>query len=188
MHSAIPPTTSTLKQLEEIGPVQFVIAPNESHRLYFSAFLDAFPNAQGFIAPGLAEKRSDLRDFSTLDASAHAHWADDFDTVFVEGLPILNETVWFHRATCTLILTNLLFSFAPHPLGLSQVMARLLGVYDQVAMSRTMKTMIKDKDTLRESVALIKQWEVRRIILAHGQIIETDAADKLTKSFDWLTN
>lgn len=187
VHSPVPVTERMFRQLVEIGPVKFVVAPNKAHHLFFRQFLEACPRAQGFIAPGLAEKIKNLEGYSILDERANAKWSEDFDSVLIEGLPVLNETVWFHRLTGTLILTGLLFCFAPRPLGLSRVVAQLLGVYDRVGMSRTMKFMVKDKAAFARSVVHIRQWEIERVIMAHDQIIEKDVAAKIDRAFEWLS-
>ena len=115
-------------------------------------------------------------------------WAPDLQATSIEGLPVLNETVWFHPSSGTLILTDLLFCFGQDNSALSRLVARLLGVYGRLGMSRSMKALVTDKAALAASVGKLLRLEVRRIVLAHDQIIEDDASQHLEQAFRWLTS
>jgi Domain of unknown function (DUF4336) len=184
IHSPISPTRELLDELQRIGTVVYVIAPNKSHHLFFLEFLNAYPSAQAFIAPGLELKRPDLSRFQRL--SPEAPWSSEIQGFFIEGLPILNETVWFHRDTGTLILTDLLFCFSETNRGVAGLVARLLGVHGKLGMSRTMKLATKDKRALARSVSPLLSLPIQRVITAHDQIIIEQPVTKLTQAFAWL--
>ncbi|MBL8516691.1 MAG: DUF4336 domain-containing protein [Betaproteobacteria bacterium] len=184
VHSPITPTPERVADLRQLGPVRYVVAPNKSHHLFFAAFLDAHPSAQGFIAPGLQSKRPDLGHVQPLPIDAP--WGADLQGFFIEGLPIINETVWFHPATGTLIVTDLLFCFGAENRGFAALVSGLLGVRGKLGMSRTMKLMTRDKRALARSVRPLLALRVQRVIVAHDQIIDDQAAAKLKQAFAWL--
>lgn len=184
VHSPIMPTSDLIKELAELGQVRWVVAPNRSHHLFFLPFLAAHPSAEGFIAPGLDTKRPDLKSFQRLPASAP--WRGELNEFVIEGLPVLNETVWFHPSTGTLIITDLLFCFSTQNQGLTKLVARLLGVHGTLGMSRTMKLLVKDKSAFKESVAPLLALPVTRIILAHEQVISSECTGKLASAFAWI--
>jgi Domain of unknown function (DUF4336) len=184
VHSPISPTRDLVDELQAIGPVGYVIAPNRFHHLFFAEFLAAHPSAQGYVAPGLHSKRPDLKHYPTLPAAAP--WSDELDAVFIDGLPLVNETVWFHPASGTLIVTDLLFCFSEDKSGFVRFVAKLLGVYGNLGMSRTEKLCIKDKAAFRASVARLLSMPVQRIVLAHDQVIEEKCSERLVKAFAWL--
>lgn len=184
VHSPITPTNELVDELAALGRVRWVVAPNRSHHLFFLPFLAAYPSAEGFIAPGLEAKRPDLKGFPCLPVSDP--WQSELEAFVIDGLPILNETVWFHRATGTLIVTDLLFCFSTQNRGLAALVARLLGVYGSLGMSRTMKLLVKDKPAFRRSIAPLLALPVTRIIVAHDEIIGDQCASKLAKAFAWL--
>lgn len=184
IHSPVDMTAELRHALSQLGPVRFVVAPNRSHHLFFSACLAAFPEAQGWIAPGLRAKRPDLS--TCRELGADQPWADELVPHFIAGLPLINETAWFHRATGTLILMDLLFCIGPHPAWLARTAARLLGVYGRLAMSATMKFAVRDRKALAASVAPLLELPVRRIVVAHDQVIEDSAPERLRNAFAWL--
>jgi Domain of unknown function (DUF4336) len=184
VHSPISPTRELNEELQKLGTVRYVVAPNKSHHLFFLAFLNAHPSAQGFIAPGLELKRPDLSRFPHLPREAP--WASELQGYFIEGLPILNETVWFHTASGTLVITDLLFCFGETNRGISAWVSRLLGVYGTLGMSRTMKLLIKDKKALARSVRPLLELPIQTVMVAHDQIIDRQAVAKLAQAFAWL--
>ena len=185
-HSPIPLDDALQRELIELGTVRYVVAPNLEHHLYFTDCMRSYPRAEGWVAPGLARKNSALANYATLDYSDGFPWADDLDSVFIEGLPAIKETAFFHKASGTLIVTDLLFCFGPANGFLNRTVARILGVYDRICMSRTMKWSIKDKTAFRASVERILEWDVKRVILAHDQIVEIDRKEILKKAFGTL--
>ncbi|WP_260839148.1 DUF4336 domain-containing protein, partial [Methylomonas koyamae] len=159
VHSPILPAPELIGAIAEIGPVKHVIAPNKSHHLFFLPFLQACRDAQGYIAPGLAEKRPDLAGFPIIPSAEGATWAAELDSLFIEGLPVINETVWLHKQSGTLILTDLLFCFGKDHALLARLAARLLGVYGRLGMSRSMKLLIKDRTGLYRCAQRILDWD-----------------------------
>ncbi|MGE0385815.1 MAG: DUF4336 domain-containing protein [Gammaproteobacteria bacterium] len=184
VHSPITPTPDLVRRLSEIGRVSFVVAPNRSHHLSYLDFLSVHPSAQGFIAPGLESKRHEFA--RHLRLAEGEPWGADLRSFFIEGLPVLNETAFFHRDTGTLILTDLLFSFSKENRGVASLVARVLGVRANLAMSRTMKMMVADRQALSGSVKPLLDLPVQRVVVAHDEIVTEAAKPKLAKAFAWL--
>ncbi len=177
VHSPIDPAAGLVEEIACLGRVAHVVAPNKSHHLFFANFLQAFPDAQGWIAPGLAAKRPDLAVWPELHAQVP--WARELTPCFIHGLPLLNETVWFHHDTGTLVLTDLLFCIGPDTHWLKRALARALGIYQTLGMSRTMRLAVRDRDAFAASVRELLALPVERIVLAHDQIVAQAAAEKL---------
>jgi hypothetical protein len=184
VHSPIAPTPALQAELAALGEVRFVVAPNKSHHLFFLPFLQAHPTAQGYVAAGLEVKRPDLRGFESTPRDPP--WGAELQGFFIDGLPVLNETVWFHRDTGTLVVTDLLFCFAPATQGLTGLVATLLGVKGTLGMSRTMKLATRDKQALARSVAPLLALPVQRVVVAHDQVIEARPREQLHRAFAWL--
>jgi hypothetical protein len=175
-----------VSEIQRLGPVRYVIAPNKSHYLFFASFLQAFPDAQGYLAPGLGKRRPELSGYPELEPGKQPLWDTDLKAIFIEGLPALNETVWFHARSGTLILTDLLFCFGAENPWAGRLLAKLLGVYENLAMSRTLKLLVRDRKALSRSADRLLALDVTRIVLAHDQIIETRAQSRLAAAFAWL--
>lgn len=184
VHSPIPLTQDLARALDAIDVVNSVVAPNRSHHLFFRPFLEAYSGARGWIAPGLPGKRPDLAAFPVLRNDEP--WCDELAPCFIRGLPLLNETVWFHGETGMLILTDLLFCVGRNTDLVTRSIARLLGVDDRLGMSRTLKFAVRDRAALAESVRPLLALPVERVIVAHDRIVSVDARSALRRAFEWL--
>lgn len=184
VHSPIEPTVALRHSLASLGPVRHVVAPNLFHHRFFAAFVQEFPQATGWIAPGLQHKRPDLAAYPVL--SSESNWGEEMDSCLLKGLPVLNETVWIHRPTSTLIATDILFCLGNENPLLTRLAGRVLGVQQRVAMSRTMRWMVRDREALARSVEQILAWHPERLVLAHDRIIEDKVPSTLVQAFEWL--
>ena len=107
LHSPVPLTETVRAQMRKLGEVRFIVAPNKAHHLFAAACIDTYPRARLFGAPGLRGKRQDLPLMRELGPQAEPEWQPDLEQVFFEGIPLVNETAWFHCPSRTLILTDL---------------------------------------------------------------------------------
>jgi hypothetical protein len=65
-------------------------------------------------APGLPQKRPDLRFDDILSDTPQVEWRGQVEQHLFRGAPPLNEVVFFHPTTRTLILTDLVASACRH--------------------------------------------------------------------------
>lgn len=186
VHSPIEPTPELIAEINNIGAVRYIVAPNKSHHLFFSAFSEHFQNANAYIASGLEAKRPDLKKYTILDESTSQTWNPDLLGFFVYGIPALNETVWFHAATETLIVTDLLFYFGKDNHFIGRTIATLLGVQEKMRMSRTMKLLVKDRNALSQTISKLRTLNIQRVILAHDTIVDKNVKHELIQAFSWV--
>src|ERR1700730_4132685 len=114
VHSPIRLTDELRSAAASAGRVRFIVAPNRFHPLFVPDLQKTYPAAQPFCAPGLDTKRADLKFTAILGDDPPAAWADEIEQAFMQAFPPLNEIVFFHRKTRTLIFTDLLFNIARH--------------------------------------------------------------------------
>jgi hypothetical protein len=172
-----------------IGRVNFIIAPNRFHHLFVADYQRAFPEAECFCAPGLDQKRKDLRFTAVLSDTPPVGWSGPIDQLIFTAFPPLNEVVFLHRASRTLLLTDLLFNVAPEKAGsvLSRTLLRLDGCNGNPAVARTFRLALKfRRHAARVLIDRILAWDFDRVIMAHGEIIETDGKRALARAWSFL--
>jgi hypothetical protein len=184
VHSPIAPTDALVAELNALGRVRAVVAPNRSHHLHFLPFLHAFPGARGYVAPGLADKRPDL---AHIEIASPDGWRPDLEGIFVEGLPAIAEIAWHHPVTRTLILTDLLFCFGTDNPPFARLLARVLGVDGRLAMSRTLRLLVRDRAALAATARRLLGLAVGRVVVAHDSVVDVAARKQLARAFEWLT-
>lgn len=173
VHSPIDVDDALRAEIDALGPVRHVVAPNKWHHLFVNTFRSRYPDACIHVAPGLPEKDVRLRYDAILDDEPSPHWRGEFDQVLVRGNPLRNEVVFFHRPTRTLIVADLLECFhddAPLPIRL---FAKMSGLYERVGPPPDLR--LAHRGALRDSIERIAAWDFVRIVLAHGEIVEQDA-------------
>jgi hypothetical protein len=181
LHSPILIDETLRAALDAIGPVKYIVTPNKTHHLFAKKCLAMYPQARLFGAPGLEEKRPDLV-MTPLLPAAPPEWAGEIDQVFMAGVPVVNETVFFHKPSGTVIFTDVCQMWSG-PLGWREALyARLTGVRNVLTIPRTVRLAIKDKAALRTSALQVLAWPVQRVVVAHNSIIEDGAHAALTRA------
>lgn len=182
VHSPVP-LDPVRVALDALGPVEWRVAPNLMHHLYQAPYQKAYP-ASRLVAPeGLAAKRPDLRIDLTRPP---AEWADVLDWQAIGGNPMLDETVFLHRPSRSMILTDLAVHMGPWDHWMTRLYARIGGCYGRLGLSFALKSMYKDREAARASVSKVLDWDFDRVVPAHGPIVETCGKAALRTAFAWL--
>jgi Domain of unknown function (DUF4336) len=187
IHSPIGLDAQLRSELDHLGPVEYVISPNRLHHLFVGDFMAAYPSASYYAAPGLASKRPDLKFTATLDSAAAPAWADQIDQLWCDGSALLNEVVFFHRVSRTLILTDIAFNIRRSESTLSRILLTLDGAYGRFGGSHIAKLMfMASRSKWRATIDRILEWDFDRIIVAHGDIVPTDGKRLMRDAFQYL--
>jgi len=184
VHSPIRLTDELRSAAASAGRVRFIIAPNRFHHLFVPDWQQAYPDAQTFCAPGLETKRADLKFTAILGDDPPAAWANEMDQAFMKAFPPLNEIVFFHRKTRTLIFTDLLFNIARHDSAYGRFLLRLDGAFRGLAIPRSFRLLLRRRRP--ECAAFLNRllsWDFDRVILAHGEIINSGAKPAVERAW-----
>ena len=181
LHSPVPLSDD----LDVLGPVSHIVAPNTFHHLHFAKAAERFPGATTWAAPGLAQKRKDLTFAHELGGDGP--WPEEIDCVVLDGMPSLNEALLFHRASKTLILTDLVFNIHEVNNWITSVVLRMVGAWQRCASSRLLRSTVKDRAAFARSLQRAFEWDFERVVLSHGRIIERDARDTLQEALAWAS-
>jgi hypothetical protein len=178
VHSPNALDTELQAELDDLGEVRFVVAPNTHHHTHLEDYLLAYPQAKLYGAPGLRSKRSDLEFHETLGEGTDFPWSTEIDAQLVAGMPELNESVFFHRGTGTLLVADLLFCFGPQDPWPTRLMARVDGTYGRPSVSRDLRRkLINDPSAFARSLERVCSWPVERLLMAHAQTVVSIGAE-----------
>lgn len=173
------------KEVEALGRVSLLIAPNKMHHLFLSDARRRHPEARTLVAPGLVGKRPDLEGVDELPESL-LDWG--VDQRLLGGLPDLNETVFWHSPSRTLICTDLVFNFNSHPDFVTRCFLCLNGAHGKFGPTRVFKHLfLKDRKLLAADVKAILEWPVENVVLGHGEDVVGDGRARIQSAFAWLT-
>lgn len=193
LHSPVRFAVQLKTELQAIGQIAHLVAPNIAHWIFLRDWQQACPGAATWAAPGLRERRQVKRSGVQLDhdlgETAPAVWGDTVKLVMVRGGFGFHEAALFHQPSRTLVLTDLVANLElPKLPKMARPIVRLLGMAAPTGMPPLY---------LRAVIKLRKQAAVRaasrlldlcpdRVIFAHGRWFETDATASLRQSLRWL--
>jgi hypothetical protein len=177
------------RQLEDLGQVRYLVAPNSLHHLFLGEWREAYPLARLYAAPGLRLRRKDLDFDAELGDAPPPEWAGDLDQVLMRGNRITTEVVFFHRRSATVLFTDLLQQFPPgwfH--GWRAVVARLdLMTASEPSVPRKFRAAFVDRRAARAALRRILEWPSSKVVMAHGLPVERDGQAFVARAFRWLT-
>jgi hypothetical protein len=183
LHSPVRFDEAVAGQLRSLGEVAWIVAPNRAHHLFAKHAQRMFPDAALYGAPGLAAKRPDLAGLVELGDSVPSEWQHELDQVCVRGMPFVNEVVWFHKASKTLVMTDVLQCWCGELDWKAALYARLTGVRKRLDVPRTVRLVTRDRALFAGSARLILAWPFTRVITAHNSIVERDAHALVERAF-----
>jgi hypothetical protein len=186
LHSPVPLDPDTRTLLNEIGPVRVIVAPSRAHHLFVGDYVKAYPAVKLHGAPGLPEKRKDLKFDAILGDHADPDWQGQIEQHLFGGAPILNEVVFFHPASRTVIFTDLIFNVPAEDASKMRVFNWLTGAAGHFGPHRLIRRMISERNAARASVEKILQWDFDRVIVSHGKVLDSGGHDPVRAAFSYL--
>jgi hypothetical protein len=186
LHSPVKLDAELRPKLDALGPVQAIVAPSKAHHLFVGDYIGAYPDAVFYAAPGVGDKRRDLVVQGILGDHPPLAWAGQIEQHVFRGVPSLNEVVFLHAASRTLLVTDLVFNVPASEAHRARLFYALVGAVDRFGPHRIVRMAVRDKQATRRSVAAILAWDFDRVVVSHGQVLETGGHEKFRAAFAWL--
>ena len=181
-------TQAVCSAVDALGPVSHLVAPNGLHHSFLAEWAAAYPEAQVHAAPGLAQDVAGTAIHATLGDQPDPAWAGVLDQVVVRGNKITTEVVFFHRASATVLVTDLVQQIPRGWFrGWRAVVARLdLMTAATPSVTRKFRLATADKAAAREGVGRMLEWPAERLVMAHGAPVRSGGQAALRAAFAWL--
>jgi len=181
------------REIEVLGPIRHIVAPNVAHWTHLKEWQTACPAAVISAAPELRNRaqvrEAGLRLDRDLTDTPPSDWADEIEQTVVPGGAGFREVAFFHRPTRTLILTDLIQNLEPEklPLG-TRVFAKLTGVQapDGKAPAYLRLVVRLRRREAKAAIARVVSRAPTRVIFSHGKWFDRDGTAELRRAFRWL--
>jgi hypothetical protein len=191
LHSPIAYNATLAKQLESQGRIRHLISPNRGHYAHIGEWARAFPDAITWASPRVRQRarsqRIDIHFERDLGPQAPEQWRDAMDQAIIPGA-VLDEVVFFHRRSKTLILADTIMNFELERMRQPyRLIARLCGIYaPSGGMPADLRLALWPKrQEVRPAYERVLAWEPERIILSHGRCFETNGTAAIRRAFSW---
>jgi hypothetical protein len=185
LHSPVAFDEGLREELDRLGRVRFAVGPNRFHHVFLAGVSAAYPDAELWAAPGLERKRRDLTFDGVLGDEPAPGWAGRLGQCLVRGFPLMNEVVFLHAASRTLVVADLAFHFGPGSPALPRIAVRLAGG-KRFGPTFVARLLARDRAAARASLERVLAWDFERVIVAHGQVLEEGGREALRAGYAWL--
>ncbi len=190
--SPIKPSSDLLDEIDALGPVAHLVSPNKIHHLFLQDWLGPYPDARLWGPQTTIDKRKDLAFQDALTDTPPPAWAGDIDQAWFRGSAFLDEIVFFHRASRTVILGDLIENFSDaflrrHWSWWARAIARLDGITAHApGAPREWRLSFRKKGPARAARDKVLGWNPVQVIMAHGDWQKADGRAFVERSFRWL--
>lgn len=193
-HSPIKPDENLLQEVNQLGEVKHLVSPNKIHYAYIGEWKAYYPNATAWSSPGVEERAQSQNikvDFDcSLKDQSPSDWSDDINQLILKGSQALEEVVFFHKSSRTLILTDLIENFEPKRTSsiFWKTVYKLAGIADPYGKTPIdmRLTFFGRKKEARQCYKKMLSWQPEKIILAHGRWFDQNGTAELKRAFNWL--
>lgn len=196
LHSVVEVEPELISAINQLGTVDLILIPNLQHWLFAEKWLREFQNAAVGLGPSaygedLRSKMEflnyhrgkvfDLRDGEIFGSGANNLYSTselNLNARLLRGAPLnLNEYVFFHKSSGTLIATDTFYGgYADDetPSWFARIWFKLTknGSFrlPRLPIYRTSRVLSHgNSDELFDSVEeMVKDWDIKRIVFAHG--------------------
>ncbi|MBW4981865.1 DUF4336 domain-containing protein [Mameliella sp. CS4] len=192
--SPIAADAALMDAVAALGEVGHIVSPNAIHYAYIPGWSVRFPNARVWASPKVRERAKsqgiEVRFTDDLDETPPAAWAETLNQTIFRGSRLLEEVVFLHRASRTLILADLIENFEPGRIqsAWTRFLMRIAGVTHpngQLPLDLRL-TYLGRRRAARASLQRLLDWAPDKVIIAHGHWYDRDGTAELRRAFRWL--
>lgn len=180
----------TYNKIKELGEIAYIVAPNKHHYSYILDWYNHYPQVQVYLAKGVRDKLNvEVKEqFILLESVAETTWSKEIFFTPFKGSIAMEEVVFFHKESATLILTDLIENIEVNNLPIFYKFVFKVGdnQYPKARTSRDLRSSFIYKKRAIESYKIIENWNPNKIIFSHGRIILENGSKKLKEAFFWL--
>lgn len=180
IHSTAPFSPDDVAEIRRLGTPGWLVEAMLMHDTFAQQGRAAFP-AIPYLAP---EKFAEVAKVDSRPLlPAPVEWQGELEVLRIEGAPKLDEHVFFHVASRTLIVADFVFNFDCQGSAWERFFRRwAIGLRHEPNMSRVFRAFISDRAAFQSSMAKVMQWDFDRVIVGHKEVVESAGKVKLKRA------
>ncbi len=188
VHSPGVPTDGLFEAVDALGPVEYLIAPNKIHSLGIEPWKTRYPKAAVWLSPEFNKRHPTIKGDGIIGTDAPIPWQDEIDFHIFKGSSFLDEVIFFHKASRSLLVTDLIQKHDPEVQSwFWWCVKKLVGVLGKEGgTARDLRKTFRDKSAARQSRDQIMSWDFDNLIICHGQCLRGGAKASVQDAFAWL--
>ena len=183
LHSPTQLDDALAEKLERLGRVGHLVAPNLLHHQHLESAQQRYPEAKLYAPAGLPAKNAGVR-LDVPSSRAAEHWAPEVECFPLHGAPQLDEWVFHHVPSRSLIVTDLVFHVHEPQGWLTPWVLRAAGTHRRLAVSRILERLVVDRAAFLKSLKPILELHCERVLIAHSDSLEAVSMSALRRAIE----
>jgi hypothetical protein len=179
IHSTGPFTGEDVAAIKALGTPGWLVDSMLRHDTFANEGRAAFPDIP-YLAPSGFTDSAGVPTQPLLPAPVE--WAPEIRVLLIEGMPKVDEHVFLHVPSRTLIVADLVFNFGPSSGWTSFMRRTLMGVKESPDAARLFPILVKDRAAYDQSVRELLTWDFDRIITGHNEPVPTNGKEALKRA------
>jgi hypothetical protein len=185
---SVPP--DTLKRIAGLGPVRYLVAATPRHFWRLAEWHRLFPEAEVWASrtTPFTLKKDGPASTNVLTDLPPEYWRNDLDQLAFKGNPLIEEILFFHKQSRTLLMDDLIQNHsAVQGKPVRNALLKVAGVaspYGGVPLD--MRLSFIHRNLARQSLEKLLSWDFESLIIAHGVCIQKNAKPFVERAFRWL--
>jgi hypothetical protein len=175
-----------------LGRVAHLVSPNKLHHLHLEDWKAAYPKAELWGPQSTIRRHRGVQFREPLQDMPPASWQPDFDQAWFRGSVAMDEIVFLHRPSQTVIVADLIEALCDrfvreHWRWWWRPLAVLGGITaDKPSTPLDWRLSFVHRAAAREARAKVLSWDCERVIMAHGEWRRSGGHAFLKRSLEWL--
>ena len=185
VHSPGPPTAEVCAALDALGEVRWIVVPNKFHHLEAPATAARYPKAR-VVGPKTVRARNPKVSLAMgTDDPEYIGSTSELKPIQLGGVPFLDETVFFHAASGSLIAADLLISACARDHFTWRMAARIWGLYGKSKTPPDVRWSTRANTAAAASITQLGALPLQRILVAHADPITERPVQQLTEAWEF---
>lgn len=178
--------------VDALGRVAHLVSPNKLHHLYLAEWKQAYPDARLWGPSSTIKRHAQLSFGPPLEDAPPQEWGPDLDQTWFRGSFAMDEIVFLHRPSRSVIVADLIEAFGDafldkHYSWWQRQVARFGGITARHPHAPLdWRVSFTKRAAARAARAKLLGWEVERVIMAHGEWCRSDGHAYLERALAWL--
>lgn len=186
IHSAIRLKEEDYQELEKLGDPAHLVVPNIYHTSEAHFYKQRYPDIKIYCTTPAAKVVSKQ---CQIDVILPEEWPEylnkEVECREFLGTKNLGEIILYHPESRTLVVTDIAFNMSGKAKGFAKLFSKLNQMEQGFGPTRIFKMFImNDKKLAATSLHLILEWNFDRIIMNHGDLIESDGHSLFIQGFE----
>jgi hypothetical protein len=176
-----PGSRLTEKDYKEMGNITDVIAPNLFHCGGIAKAKQFLPEAKTWGVVGVKKLKPEIKWSEILEPQKWPY-NKELEMIAIQGISKINEVLFFHPETKSLIVTDLCFNIRNTKGFGPWLILNLFGTYNRFGISKFFLKYADDKKAFINSMENLLKIDFENIIVSHGENVMGGAKELLIKA------